>query len=230
MHACSHDAGTMHARAPQACRHDAHMQTRCMRARWCREGGGVQQSPLDLTTVALVWAHGAAVAPMGTGGNHSPTHTSPPEAVAVGITENLQLHDDLAWTRTNSRGKEAENLRHRPAKKFCTRACHGIRPARAWERRVSGDERAEQRARPAQQRSVNRLAQKISGISREGKAARAMARACRPPAGQRTSLRRIQHAEKSCRGSRLLSAAGVDGGTRLRHLGRPHLGRLPRDG
>ena len=74
MHACSHDAGTMHARAPQACRHDAHMQTRCMRARWCREGGGVQQSPLDLTTVALVWTHRAAVPPW-TRGGATPPHT-----------------------------------------------------------------------------------------------------------------------------------------------------------
>ena len=39
------------------------------------------------------------------------------------------------------------------------------------ERRVSGDKRAEKRCRPAQQRSVKRLAQKQSGIRREGKAA-----------------------------------------------------------
>ena len=43
------------------------------------------------------------------------------------------------------------------------------------ERRVGGDKRAEKRCRPAQPRSVKRLAQKISGISRQKKAAQARA-------------------------------------------------------
>ena len=43
------------------------------------------------------------------------------------------------------------------------------------ERRVSGDKRAEQRCRPARQRSVKRLAQKQSGIDRQKKAAQARA-------------------------------------------------------
>ena len=43
------------------------------------------------------------------------------------------------------------------------------------ERRVSGDERAEKRCRPAQPRSVKRLAQKQSRIDRQKKAAQARA-------------------------------------------------------
>ena len=43
------------------------------------------------------------------------------------------------------------------------------------ERRVSGDERAEKRCRPAQPRSVKRLAQKQSGIDRQKNSAHARA-------------------------------------------------------